>query len=134
VAGSTPVAATHAVRLAHAPAYKLACAPYGQGISPVVAEANQFLVLWLREIAGDNRLPSEALAVAIVMARSVGVGRASFTDWQRINAALGRDRKDLTVLEIMSELVLKGYIDRKFGDRFGRRNYGWTLLIPEGVL
>ncbi|MHA7301450.1 hypothetical protein [Pseudarthrobacter sp. MDT1-22] len=101
------------------------------GISLVVAETNQFLVLWLREIAFDNRLPSEALAVASVMARSVGFGRVALTDWQRINAALGRDRRDLAVFEIMSELELEGYLDRDVDDPFV---YGWTLLIPEEEL
>jgi len=103
------------------------------GISPVVAETNQFLVLWLREIAFDNRLPSEALAVASVMARSVGIGRVALTDWQRINAALGRNRRDLAVFEIMSELALEGYLDRNIDERFGP-NYGWSLLMPEGEL
>lgn len=92
---------------------------------------NSFLALWLHAIAFDNRLPSEALAVASVMARSVGIGRVSFTDWQRINAALGRDRRDRAVLETMSELELEGYLDRDAEDRFV---YGWSLLIPEGEL
>lgn len=99
------------------------------GISPMVAATNQFLVLWLRAIANDGSLPSEALAVASVMARSVGISRVAFTDWQRINAALGRDRTDLAVFETMSELALEGYLDRDADDRFV---YGWTLLIPEG--
>lgn len=96
------------------------------------ARMNPFLVDWLLAIASDGSLPSEALQVATVMARSVGIGRASFTDWQRINASLGRERRDLTSLEIMSELQSKGYIDRNFYDGIGRRRYGWTLLIPEG--
>lgn len=97
------------------------------------ARMNPFLVDWLLAIASDGSLPSEALQVASVMARSVGIGRAAFTDWQRINAALGRDKRDLTVSVVMSELVVKGYLDRKMHDRVGRRSYGWTLLIPLSV-
>ncbi|SLK00969.1 hypothetical protein [Arthrobacter sp. P2b] len=105
----------------------------GGNRSALVA-ANPFLADWLDAIASDGSLPPEALGVARVMALSVGIGRASFTDWQRVNASLGRDRRDLTALEIMSELVLKGYLDRNFYDGIGRRRYGWTLLIPEEEL
>ncbi|SDS87971.1 hypothetical protein SAMN04489743_1100 [Pseudarthrobacter equi] len=92
---------------------------------------NPFLDCWLEAIASDTSLPPEALAVAKVMALSVGIGRASFTDWQRINASLGQERRDLKSLKIMSELQSKGYIDRNFYDGVGLRRYGWTLLIPE---
>lgn len=103
---------------------------------PALSARNPFLSRWLHAIASDGSLPPEALAVASVMARSVGIGRVAFTDWQRINAALGQVRRDLTVLAIMSELVLKGYIERKIDDdnRFGRGNYGWSLMVPEGEL
>lgn len=84
---------------------------------------------WLLAVARDASLPSEALAVASVMAGSVGIGRVAFTDWQRINAALGRNRMDLAVFETMSELELGGYLDRDADDQFV---YGWTLLIPVG--
>ena len=93
---------------------------------------NPFLDRWLEAIASDTSLPPETLPVAKVMALSVGIGRASFTDWQRINASLGQERRDLKSLKIMSELQSKGYIDRNFYDGIGRRRYGWTLLIPEG--
>lgn len=119
------------------PEKQAGCPPaahHNGGSSPEVAAMNPFLACWLDAIASDGSLPSEALGVARVMALSVGIGRASFTDWQRINASLGRDRRDLTVVEIMSELVLKGYLDRNFYDGIGRRRYGWTLLIPEGEL
>jgi hypothetical protein len=99
----------------------------------MTAATNQFLVHWLRAIAHDGSLPFEALAVASVMARSVGVRRVASIDWQRINAALGRSRKDTAVLEIMSELALEGYIDRNLDVRFGL-NYGWLLLLPGGEL
>jgi len=107
------------------------CAEQRGGISPVVATMNPFLARWLEEIASDVRLPSEALEVANVMARSVGIGRVAFTDWQRINAALGRNTRDLAVFETMSELELEGYLDRDADDPFV---YGWTLLIPEEEL
>ncbi|MHA7300441.1 hypothetical protein [Pseudarthrobacter sp. MDT1-22] len=100
--------------------------------SSAFATVNPFLVDWLHAIASDGSLPSEALQATTVMARSVGIGRVAFTDWQRINAALGRDRRDLTVIETMSELALKGYLDRNIDERFGQ-NYGWTLLIPLSV-
>lgn len=96
-----------------------------------LAAMNPFLDLWLHSIDSDGGLPSEALGVASVMARSVGIGCVAFTDWQRINAALGRNRRDRAVFEIMSELELEGYINRNIDSRFGR-NYGWQLLIPEG--
>lgn len=102
-------------------------------ISPMVAATNEFLVLWLRTIANDACLPSEAVAVASVMARSVGVGRVSSIDWQQINIALGRNRRDTAVLETLSELYLEGYLDRNLDVRFGL-NYGWLLLLPEGEL
>lgn len=104
----------------------------GGNSSPSTA-MDPFLDLWLKAIAGDGSLPSDAPGVASVMARSVGIGRVAFTDWQRINAALGRNRRDLAVFETMSELALEGYIDRNIDDRFGR-NYGWLLLIPGGDL
>ncbi|MCO4273788.1 hypothetical protein NG701_04980 [Pseudarthrobacter sp. HLT3-5] len=115
---------------------KQACEPLTSndhgGSNSEFAARNPFLVHWLEAIASDVSLPPETLGVAKVMALSVGIGRASFTDWQRINASLGRERRDLTSLAIMSELHAKGYIDRNFYDGFGRRRYGWTLLIPEG--
>ena len=94
---------------------------------------NPFLDCWLKAIASDGSLPCEAYWVASVMARSVGIGRESFTDWQRINAALGRNRRDLAVFKILSELELEGYIGRNIDDRFGRP-YGLSLLFPEGGL
>lgn len=94
---------------------------------------NPFLGSWLDAIDSDGCLPTGASGVASVMARSVGIGRVAFTDWQRINTALGRHRRDLSVFEIMSELDLEGYLDRNVDDRFGP-NYGWTLMIPEGEL
>lgn len=103
------------------------------GNSSAFAAMNPFLDRWLHAIASHGSLPSEALEVASVMARSVGIGRVAFTDWQRINAALGRNRRDRAVFEIMSELALEGYLDRNIDGRFGR-NYGWSLLIPEGEL
>jgi len=107
------------------------CAEQRGGISPVVATMNPFLARWLEEIASDGSLPADALGVASVMARSVGIGRVAFTDWQRINAALGRDRRDLAVFETMSELALEGYLDRDADDR---SVYGWSLLIPGAEL
>lgn len=97
----------------------------------MVAATNEFLVHWLGAIADDGSLPSEALAVASVMARTVGVGRVASTDWQQINVALGRNRRDTAVFETMSELALEGYIDRNLDATFGP-NYGWLLLIPQG--
>lgn len=108
-------------------------AEHGGGNSSAFAAMNPYLGVWLETIHSDGSLPSDAFAVANVMSQSVGVGRVSFTDWQRINAALGRSRRDLAVFETMSELGLEGYIDRNIDDRFGR-NYGWSLLIPEGEL
>jgi hypothetical protein len=95
------------------------------------AAINPFLAGWLHAIASDGTLPPEALEVANAMARSVGIGRVAFTDWQRINTALGRHRRDLAVFETMSELGLEGYLDRDVDDEFV---YGWLLLIPEGEL
>ena len=92
---------------------------------------NAYTDRWLHAIASDGSLPSEALEVASVMARSVGVGSVAFTDWQRINAALGRNIKDLAVFETMSELALEGYLGRDDQNRFV---YGWTLLIPQAGL
>lgn len=66
--------------------------------------------------------------------RDVGIGCVAFTDWQRINAARGRNRRDRAVFEILSELELEGYLHPNVGDdRFGR-SYGLFLLIPEGEL
>lgn len=109
------------------------CAEQGTGNTPEAAAMNPFLARWLHAIASDGSLPSEVLEVASVMARSVGIGRVAFTDWQRINAALGRNRRDRAVFEIMSELELEGYLGRNLDGRFGP-NYGWSLLIPEGEM
>ena len=97
------------------------------------ATVNPFLDFWLEAIARDSNLSSEAPGVASVMARSVGIGRVAYTDWQRINTALGRRRRDLSVFEIMSELELEGYLGRNMYDSAGwsRCSYGWSLLIPE---
>lgn len=92
------------------------------------ARTNPFLDRWLKVVASDGSLPTEAHEVASVMARSVGIGQVAFTDWQRINAALGRGRRDLGVFETMSELALEGYLDRDADDQFV---YGWLLRIPE---
>ncbi len=108
-----------AEEIAHSPAFA------------AINSTNLFLVRWLHIIASDGSLPFEALAVATVMARSAGIGRVAFTDWQRINAALGRNRRDLAVFETMSELELGGYLDRDADDLFV---YGWSLLIPDGEL
>lgn len=94
---------------------------------------NPFLARWLHAIASDGSLPYEALDVANVMARSVGIGHVTFTDWQRLNAALGHNRRDLAVFEVLMELELEGYLGRNVDSRFGR-TYGWSLLIPEGEL
>lgn len=101
--------------------------------SCAVPATNPYLDRWLEAIDGDGSLPSEAYEVASVMARSVGIGRVAFTDWQRINAALGRNRRDLAVFETMSELELEGYLTRNVDDRFTWA-YGLTLLIPEAEL
>lgn len=101
------------------------------GNNPAFAATIPFLARWLHAIASDGSLPSEALAVASVMARSAGIGGVAFTNWQRINVALGRNRRDLAVLAIMSELDLAGYLSRAADDRFV---YGWSLLIPGGEL
>lgn len=109
------------------------CSEHAHGNITGVAVMNPFLDRWLNAITNDGSLPSEAPEVARVMAYSVGIGSVSFTDWQRINASLGRGRRDLMVFEVMSELALAGYLDRNIDDRFGR-SYGWSLLIPEGEL
>lgn len=115
------------------PPQQTASPPKTAGNSSAFAEVNPFLDRWLKAIYTDSSLPEDASDVANVMARTVGIGRVAFTDWQRINAALGRPRRDLSVFEIMSELDLEGYLDRNVDDRFGRC-YGWTLLIPEAGL
>jgi hypothetical protein len=101
--------------------------PYGSAYTAI----NPFLAGWLHAIASDGSLPPEALEVANAMARSVGIGRVAFTDWQRINTALGRHRMDLAVFETMSELALEGYLDRDVDDEFV---YGWSMLIPGAEL
>ncbi|WP_079596611.1 hypothetical protein [Arthrobacter sp. P2b] len=113
--GESPIAE----EIAHSPAFA------------AINSMNLFLVRWLHSIASDGSLPLEALAVATVMAHSAGIGRVAFTDWQRINAALGRNRRDLAVFETMSEIALEGYVERDADDLFV---YGWTLLIPEDEL
>lgn len=99
------------------------------GNDSALAAANPFLDLWLEVVANDGSLPSEALEVAIVMARSVGIGRVAFTDWQRINAVLGRNRRDPAVLASTTELKSAGYLERYLGD--GRAyTQGWRLTLP----
>lgn len=105
----------------------------GGGNSYASAGMNPYLDLWLEAVASDDSLSAEASMVATVMARSVGIGRVAFTDWQRMNTALGRDRRDLALFEFLLELLSAGYFIRNIDDRFGR-SYGWTLLIPEGAL
>lgn len=91
---------------------------------------NPFLARWPHAIAGGGSLPSEALAVAIAMARAVGIPHVAFPNWQRINTALGRNRRrDVAVLETMPELELEGYLDHDDGFV-----YGWMLLVSEGQL
>lgn len=89
-----------------------------------------FLAHWLNAIENDGSLPPDAVEVAHTLVRSAGVGRVAFTDWQQINVALGRNKRDQAVFEAMSELGLEGYIDRNIDTTFGL-NYGWSLLIPE---
>ena len=103
------------------------------GSNSAFAAVNPFLGRWLEAIASDGSLPAEAYGVASVIARSVGIGRVAFTDWQRVNTALGREKKDLALIEFLLALQSAGYFTRNLDGRFGR-SYGWSLLIPEGGL
>jgi hypothetical protein len=94
---------------------------------------NPFLARWLDAVAGDQCLSPEASIVAAVMAESVGVGRISFTNWQQVNASLGRGRREHGVFESIKELQSAGYLGRFQGNRYNKSR-GWSLLIPGAEL
>ncbi|AOT03280.1 hypothetical protein [Arthrobacter sp. U41] len=94
---------------------------------------NPHLDRWLEVVGGDNELSSEALAAAVVLARTVGLGRVTFTNWQRVNDSLGRHRTDPAVFDTIRELQVAGYVGRFQGNRYNKSR-GWSLTIPEGEL
>ncbi|MET3945795.1 hypothetical protein ABIB49_000470 [Arthrobacter sp. UYCu512] len=91
---------------------------------------NAHLNTWLTEIEGDHELSSDARAVALALSRSVGIGRIAFTNWQRLNTSLGRNRTDNEVLFVVRELQAAGYLGRYQGNRFDQSR-GWSLTFPE---
>lgn len=103
------------------------------GSNSAFAARNPFLDRWLHAIASDGSLPPEAREVANVMACSVGIGRVAFTNWQRINTALGCNRTDYGVFESIKQLQSAGYLGRFQGNRYDKSR-GWSLMVPEGEL
>lgn len=91
---------------------------------------NAHLDNWLEEVNRDGGLSAEAVAVAVALSRSVGIGRIAFTNWQRLNTSLGRKRTDNGVLAIVRELQVAGYLGRYQGNRFDQSR-GWSLTFPE---
>jgi hypothetical protein len=90
---------------------------------------NEHLNTWLTEVAGDGDLSTEAGAVAVALSRSVGIGRIAFTNWQRLNISLERNRTDKEVLATVRELQAAGYLGRFQGNRFNQSR-GWSLTLP----
>lgn len=91
---------------------------------------NAFLDTWLQIVAADDAVSPEAQDVAVALSRSVGLGRISFTNWQRLNVTLGRHRTDSTVLAHVRELQAMGYLGRFQGNRYNQSR-GWSLGLPE---
>jgi hypothetical protein len=91
---------------------------------------NGYLSMWLTDVGADRELSGEAGDVAIALSRSVGIGRIAFTNWQRLNTTLGRDRTDKEVLATVRELQAAGYLGRYQGNRFDQSR-GWSLTLPQ---
>lgn len=91
---------------------------------------NAYRDLWLDTIDKDETLSSVACSVASVIAESVGIGRVAFTDWQRVNVALGRKRTDYGVFDSLRELQSAGYLGRFQGNKYNHSR-GWSLSVPE---
>jgi hypothetical protein len=86
--------------------------------------------MWLAKVASDGELSAEAGAIAVALSRSVGIGRIAFTNWQRLNTSLGRNRTDKAVLATVRELQAAGYLGRYQGNRFDQSR-GWSLTLPQ---
>ncbi|BCW72412.1 hypothetical protein [Arthrobacter sp. NicSoilB8] len=103
------------------------------GNNSAFAAVNPFLDRWLEVVGGDSQLSPEAFMVATVLARSVTLGRVAFTNWQRVNVSLGRQRTDFGVFESIRELQTAGYLGRFQGTRYNKSR-GWSLFLPEQEL
>lgn len=90
---------------------------------------NAFRDTWLQAIGNDDVISAESQRVAAALSRSVGIGRISFTNWQRLNGSLGRQRADGNVLVSIRELQGAGYLGRFQGNRYDQSR-GWSLLLP----
>lgn len=94
---------------------------------------NPYRDLWLDTINADESLSLDACGVAVVIGDSVGIGRIAFTNWQRVNVALGRNRTDSEVFGSIRELQAAGYLGRYQGNRYNHSR-GWSLSLPKGAL
>jgi hypothetical protein len=94
---------------------------------------NPYRDLWLDTINTDDSLSPDACCVAVVIGDSVGIGRIAFTNWQRVNVALGRNTTDYQVFGSIRELQAAGYLGRFQGNRYNHSR-GWSLSLPEREL
>ncbi len=84
---------------------------------------------WLKAVIKDNAVSGGAWLVASAIACAMGPERVATTDWQKLNASLGRDRRNPAVLASITELQSAGYLERYLGD--GRVfTQGWRLTRP----
>lgn len=111
----------------------LSSAKDSEGNNFSFAAWNPFLVRWLNMIVNDGGLSPGAKDVAVAIARAVRIGRVAITNWQRINASLGRVKMDLAVFETLKELEWAGYISR-YVDEQGRGSWGFSLHMMKEEL
>lgn len=90
---------------------------------------NAYRDQWVEEAKGTLGLSDAALAVAMTLAKSVGIGRIAFTNWQHVNRSLSRPVRDIAVLDQVRELQQFGLLGRFQGNRYDQSR-GWPLIIP----
>ncbi len=84
---------------------------------------------WLQAVTDEMALSTGTCLVATAIADSLGLGRVAPTNWQKLNAALGRDRRNPAVLTSISELQCAGYLERCLGTGWAHTE-GWRLTLP----
>lgn len=101
------------------------------GIRPHPADAMAtYRDNWLRAVVKDKAVSGGAWLVASAIAGAMRSGRVAPTDWQKLNAALRRDRMDPAVLASISELQAAGFLELYPGNG-AARTAGWRLTLPE---
>lgn len=84
---------------------------------------------WLQAVVADMTLSAGTGLVATAIAQYLGLGRVAPTNWQKLNASLGRDRRNRAVLASIAELQSAGYLMRYLGSGWAHTE-GWRLTLP----